>query len=84
MDSMRYLKNYNLKKNIEKANIKIFMIIKTNKIINSNVLINNPYHNTIFKETFMLIKHPIQNLNLKKEVLIMVYRSKKAISLISI
>lgn len=84
MASMLYLKNYNLKKNIDKLNIKTFMIIIINNKISSNLSINSLYLKTLSKEISMLIKHPIHNLNLNKEDLIMVFKSKKVIFLILI
>lgn len=84
MASMPYQKNYNLKKNIDKLNIKTFMIIIINNKISSNLSINSLYLNTLSKEISMLMKHLIHNLNLNKEDLIMVFKSKKVIFLILI
>ncbi len=84
MASMLYPKNYNLKKNIDKLNIKTFMIIIINNKISFNLSINSLYLKTLSKEISMLIKHLIQNLNLNKEDLIMVFKFKKEIFLILI
>jgi hypothetical protein len=60
------------------------MIIIINNKISFNLSINSLYLKTLSKEISMLIKHLIQNLNLNKEDLIMVFKFKKEIFLILI
>ena len=87
MDFMQCLKNYNRKRSIDKANMKICMM--TTKILIKMIMIFNKQiekklMKNIFKETIMLIKHLIHNLNLNQEDLIMVYKYKDLIYLIMI